>query len=185
MNRQSVPPPDNYEEFLSRLDAATTNLSTRAAALEKVITAVTLLLEPYESAVRQWERRRIYVGEHLARHAGTPQTSASLTDLHDMAVKMEVMLRARTKRLAEKLGVMQERRAAIDKSLLELEMSRIKLASSRTLAQDRAKLSRICSELAGAAQANGTVSAVGLYGDLRQAREAVVLAEALMEVKGH
>jgi hypothetical protein len=185
MNRQSVPPPDNYEEFLSRLDAATTNLSTRAVALEKAITAVTLLLEPYESAVRKWERRRIYVGEHLDRSAGTPQTSASLTDLHDTAVKMEAMLRARTRGLAEKLGVMQGRRIAIDKSLLELEMSRIKLASSQVLAQDRARLSSILSELAGATQAAGTVSDVGLYGDLRQAREAVVLAEALMEVKGH
>jgi hypothetical protein len=185
MNRRSVPPPDNYEEFLSRLDAATTNLTTRAAALEKAITAVTLLLEPYESAVRKWERRRVYVGEHVDRHAGTPQASASLTDLHDLAVKMEAMLRARTRRLTEKLGVMQGRREAIDKSLLELEMSRTKLASSRILAQDRAKLSSILSELAGAAQAAGTVSDVGLHRDLRQAREAVVLAEALMEVKGH
>lgn len=185
MNRQGVPPPDNYEEFLSRLDAATANLNTRAAALEKAIAAVALLLEPYESAVRKWERRRISVGRHLDRSAGTPQTAASLTDLHDMAVKMEAMLLARAGRLAEKLGVMQGRRAAIEESLLELDMSRIKLASSRILAQDQAALSRIYAELAGAARTAGTVSDVGLYGDLRQAREAVVLAEALMEVKGH
>jgi hypothetical protein len=176
MNRQSAPPPDNYDEFLSRLDAATTNLSTRA---------VTLLLVPYESAVRKWERRRVNVGEHLDRHTGTPQTYASLSDLHDMAVQMEARLRARSQRLTEKLRGMQGRRTAIDQSLLELEMSRVKLASSRMLAQEREKLSRILSELAGSAQASETVSDVGLFGDLREAREAVILAEALMEVKGH
>jgi hypothetical protein len=185
MKRQSGPPPDNYEEFLARLDAATTNLSTRAASLEKAITAVALLLEPYESAVRKWERRRVYVAEHLDRHAGTPPANSTLSELHDMAVKMEAMLRARTMRLAEKLMVMQGRRVAIDKSLQELELSRVKLASSRMLSRDREKLSRIFSELAGSADAPGTASDVGLFGHLREAREAVILAEALMEVKGH
>ena len=185
MKRQSVPAPDNYDDFLSRLDAATTNLSTRAASLEKAITAVALLLEPIESAVRKWERRRIHVGEHLDRHTGAPQTYTALSELHDVAVKMEAMLRARTQRLGEKLLVMQRRRAAIEKSLLELSMSRVTLNSSRMLWQDREKLSRVFSELAGSAHAAGPISDLGLVADLKEAREAVILAEALMEVKGH
>ena len=185
MKRQSVPAPDNYEEVLSRLDDAATNLNTRAAALDKAITAVTMLLEPYESAVRKWERRRMYVGGLLDRHTGTPQAYTALGDLRDMASKMEAMLRARSQRLAEKVLSMQGRRAAIGTSLLELELSRAKLASYRELSQDREKLSRIFSELAGSARAAGPVSDAGLFGDLREAREAVILAEALMEVKGY
>ncbi|MCU1555500.1 MAG: hypothetical protein JWM13_2986 [Arthrobacter sp.] len=180
---QSGPPPDNYDEFLSRLDAATTSLTARAASLDKAMTAVSLLLGPYESAVRKWERRRVSVGEHLDRSTGTPQTYVALSELHDMAVKMEAMLRARTHRVTEKLMLMQGRRAAIDKSLLELEMSRAKLNTSRMLSQDREKLGRVFSELAGSVGA-GTISDLGLFGDLKEAREAVILAEALMEVKG-
>jgi hypothetical protein len=184
MNTRSAPPPDNYDEFLSRLDAATTNLSTRAAALDKAISAVALLLGPYESAVRKWERRRVHVGEHLSRSAGTPQTTTALRELLDMAVKMESMLRGRCQRVEDKLLVMQARRVAIDKSLLELELSRVKLNSSRMLSQDRERLGRVFSELAGSVDAVEPLSDLGLLGDLEEAREAVILAEALIEVKG-
>ena len=54
---------------------------------------------------------------------------------------MEAMFRGRAQRIQEKLSVMQGRREAIDKSLLELELSRMKLNSSRMLSQDREKLS--------------------------------------------
>jgi hypothetical protein len=185
MNTKNVPPHDSYAEFLGRLDAATASLSTRAAALDKALDAVSLLLGPYQSAVRKWERRRVDVGEQLARHSGTPQTYTALSELHDMAVKMESMLRDRTLRVAEKISVMQRRREAIDKSLLELEVSRVKLNSSRMLSQDREDLSRAFRELAGSAGAAATIPDLGLRGDLKEAREAVILAEALMEVKGH
>jgi hypothetical protein len=184
MNARSAPPPDNYDEFLSRLDVATTSLGTRAAALDKAISAVALLLGPYESAVRKWERRRVHVGHQLGRHSGTPQSYSALCELHDMAVKMESMLRDRAERVADKLLVMQERRAAIDKSLLELEMSRVKLNSSRMLSRDREKLNRVYYDLAGSAGAVDTMSDLGLLGDLKEARQAVILAEALIEVKG-
>lgn len=184
MNTRSALPPDNYDEFLSRLDVATTNLSTRAAALDKAISAVALLLGPYESAVRKWERRRVHVGQQLGRHSEPPQTYTALCELHDMAVKMESMLRDRSKRVADELMVMQERRAAIDKALVELEVSRAKLNSSRMLSQDRERLSRVFFELAGTPGAVDTMSDLGLLGDLKEAREAIILAEALIEVKG-
>lgn len=185
MNAKNVPPHDSYAEFLGRLDAATASLSTRAAALDKGLDAVSLLLGPYQSAVRRWERRRVDVSEQLARHSGTPQSYTALSELHDMAVKMESLLRDRTLRVAEKISVMQRRREAIDKSLLELEVSRVKLNSSRMLSQDRENLSRAFRELAGSAGAAATIPDLGLRSDLKEAREAVILAEALMEVKGH
>jgi hypothetical protein len=185
VNTAGTPAHDTYEAFLSRLDAATKSLSTRAGSLDKAMAAVSLLLAPYESVLRKWERRRRYVSGRLARHSGSPQSYTSLNELHDMAVQMESMLRGRVQRLMEKLSVMQGRREAIDKSLLELELSRAKLTSSRMLAQDREKLSRIYSALAGSAVAGPALPDMGLLGDLKEARRAVILAEALMEVKGY
>ena len=185
MNPDSAQPPDNYDAFLSRLDAATTSLSTRAASLDKALAAVSLLLGPYESAVRKWERRRHHVSGQLAGHSGSPQSYTALSELHDVAVKMESMLRGRVQRVQDKLSVMQGRREAIDKSLLELELSRMKLNSSRMLSQDREKLSSIFSALAGSTVAASALPDTGLLSDLREAREAVILAEALMEVKGY
>ncbi|UVJ40373.1 hypothetical protein [Arthrobacter sp. CJ23] len=53
------------------------------------------------------------------------------------------------------------------------------------LSQDRENLNRAFSELSGAAGATVTIADLGLGRDLKEAREAVILAEALMEVKGH
>ena len=178
-------PQDNYDSFLSRLDAATTSLSTRAGSLDKALAAVSLLVGPHESAVRKWERRRHYVSGQLATHAGSPQSYAALRELHEMAVQMESMLRGRLQRVTEKLSVMQGRREAIDKSLLELELSRVKLNSSRMLARDREKLGSIFSALTGAPAATSALPDMGLLSDLKEAREAVILAEALIEVKGY
>lgn len=183
--RRGAQPPDNYDTFLSRLDAATTSLTTRAAALEKAVTAVGLLLAPYESAVRKWERRRRQVGNHLAGHSGSPQSRAALIELHDVAAKMESMLRSRVQLIEDRLTVMHGRREAIHQSLRELESSRVKLNSSRLLSQDRDKLSSIFSSLAGSATAVSALPDTGLLSDLREAREAVILAEALMELKGN
>jgi hypothetical protein len=176
---------DSYAAFLERLDAASASLNMRAGSLDKALKAVALLLGPYQLAVRQWERRRVHVSEQLSRHSGTPQTYAALSELHDMAVKMESVLRSRSLRLTEKLSLMQGRRDAIDKSLLELEVSRVKLNSSRMLSQDRENLNRAFSELAGSTGAAAIIPDLGLRSDLKEAREAVILAEALMEVKGH
>ena len=98
---------------------------------------------------------------------------------------MEAMLRGRVQRVTEKLAVMRSRREAIDNSLLELELSRVKLNSYRLLAQDRERLSSVFSALTSSAAATSAQPDLGLLSDLKAAREAVVLAEALMEVKGY
>ena len=185
MKTDASPGRDNYDAFLARLDAATTSLSTRAASLDKALAAVSLLLEPYESAVRNWERRRLHVSGQLARHSGSPQSYTALGELHDVAVNMEAMFRDRTQRIRDKLSGMQGRREEIDKSLLELELSRVKLNSSRLLSEDREKLSSVLSELAGTTVAPSARPDRGLLNDLKDARKAVILAEALMEVKGY
>lgn len=177
-------PGDNYDAFLARLDAATTSLSTRAASVAKARAAVSLLLAPYDSAVRMWEQRRLKVSGQLARHRGPEQSRTALGELHEVAVNMEAVFRDRLRRISETLQSMEERREAIDKSLLELELSRIKLNSSRLLSQDRERLGAVLSELAGPAVAPAAFPDRGLLDDLREARKAVILAEALMEAKG-
>lgn len=176
---------DNYDTFLSRLDAATARLSTRAASLDKAVSAVSLLLAPYESAVTEWEQRRLDVGGQLEAHAGSPQSYTALVELHDVARKMESMFRGRARLITDKVSAMLERREAIHKSLQELELSRVKLNSSRMLSQDREKLGRIFSALAGSSIPTSALPDTGLLSDLQEAREAVILAEALMEVKGY
>ena len=185
MKTDEPPGHDNYDAFLARLDAATTSLSTRAASLEKALAAVSLLLGPYESAVRNWERRRLHVSGQLARHSGPPQSYTALGELHDVAVNMEAMFGDRAQRIRDTLSVMQGRREAVDKSLLELEVSRVKLTSSRLLSEDRERLSAVFSALAGPAVATSALPDRGLLSDLKEARRAVILAEALMEVKGY
>ncbi|MDI3213969.1 hypothetical protein [Arthrobacter sp. AL12] len=185
MKTDTPPGQGNYDAFLARLDAATSSLSTRAASLERALAAVSLLLGPYESAVRNWERRRLHVSGHLTRHTGSPQSYTALAELHDVAVNMEEMFRDRAQRIRDTVSLMQGRREAIDKSLLELEVSRVKLTSSRLLSEDREILSAVFSALAGPAVATSALPDRGLLSDLREARQAVILAEALMEVKGY
>ncbi|BCW47434.1 hypothetical protein [Arthrobacter sp. StoSoilB5] len=180
----NVPSPDNYAGFIARLDAATASLSTRARALNKALAAISLLLGRYQRALRAWERRLARVNEELARHSGEPQTSAALHELHRTAVQMESMYSAQILRITEKLANIQGRRDAIGRSLLELEVSRAKLDTSRKLSQDRENLSKALYELAGTGGATAEIPDLGLRNDLKEAREAVVLAEALLEVKG-
>ena len=179
-----VPSPDNYAAFLARLDAATASLSTRARALDKALPAISLLLGRYQRALRGWERRLVRINEELARHSGKPQTSAALGELQRTAVQMGSMHSAQVLRLTEKLSLMQGRRDAISRSLLELEASRAKLDASRRLSKDRENLSRALYERAGTGGGVAKIPDLGLRNDLKEAREAVILAEALLEVKG-
>lgn len=179
-----VPSPDNYAAFLARLDAATASLSTRARALDKALPAISLLLGRYQRALRGWERRLVRVNEELTRHSGEPQTLAALGELQRTAVQMGSMHSSQVLRLTEKLSLMQGRRDAIGRSLLELEASRAKLDASRRLSKDRENLSRALYELAGTGGGVAKIPDLGLRNDLKEAREAVILAEALLEVKG-
>lgn len=98
---------------------------------------------------------------------------------------MESTFRTPTERVRERLDEIQVRFHEIDISLMDLEKSKAKLTTSRMLAQERANLSRAVMELAGTPDTvTGASPDGGLAHDLKRARQAVVLAEALIEVKG-
>ena len=88
-------------------------------------------------------------------------------------------------RVGARLTAIQSRLAEIERPLRELQISKEKLTSSRRVAEERENLSRTMLGLAGTAEGVGTVTLdAGLQADLKAAREAVVMAEALLEAKG-
>jgi prefoldin subunit 5 len=179
-------PKDNYAEFIERLDTAKKNLSARRTALTESLMIVASLSDQNETGLQLWAQRRARADALLARHRGPPEDYGSLSELHDIALKMESMFRNRTDRVGERLAAIQDRCDEIDASLGELQKSRDKLTTSRMLSQARESLNKAVAELSGAAY-DGAVPPVadrGLQEDLRRAREAIILAEALLEVKG-
>lgn len=176
---------DNYEEFIKRLDKATGNLKERHAALSRVQSVVAATCQHNEAGFEQWSQRRIGAKGLLTHQAGHVTNGDALMELHNVAVKMESTFRTRTAQVRERAKEIQHKLDGINKSLLELEGSRGKLTSSRILVQEKEKLSRALADLAGTAEGVATAIAdPGLRQDLAKAREAVILAEALMEVKG-
>lgn len=74
----------------------------------------------------------------------------------------------------------------ISRSLNSLELSRQKLTASRRVTEERENLNRAVLGLAGTAEGFATPTPDGgLRDDLKTAREAVLLAEALLELKGN
>ncbi|WP_133185433.1 hypothetical protein [Arthrobacter sp. Bz4] len=117
-------------------------------------------------------------------HTNTPNAYKSLTDLQDVARNMETMFRKRTDRINERLAVVQQRCDEIDRSLRELERSKLKLESSRMLHADRENLRKAMADLAGTPEASISEARDPLLRDeLGDAREAIALAEALLELK--
>lgn len=176
---------DNYGDFLGRLDTATKSLTVRRNLLNTTIEIVILLRKPNNIGLELWQDRSSRVGQLLDVNKQQPDRLDALSELHEVALKMESIFRGRTQRIAEKLTVLEERRDQTSKALRDLERSRVKLTSSRMLAQERESLSQAVAGLAGTSEgASSPFPDPGLLDDLREARHAIVLAEALIEVKG-
>jgi phage shock protein A len=177
-------PPDNYAAFIERMDRAAARLSSRLRSVIRALGAVSLLLEEYQGASLKWERRRARTAMELDRCTGDVEMYTALGELHDTAVKMVALHHGQTSRITEKLHQLQDQRDAIHHSLGELEAGVAKLKASRAASRDRRRLKSALYELSGANGAGASAPDRELLSDLREAREAVVLAEALMEVKG-
>lgn len=186
-DESSAPPLDNYAEFIGRLDAAAGKLTPRRDALNTSLAAAELLFNHNRAGFELWGQRLSRISRLLDRHSGSQQVRAyaTLSELHDVAVKMERMFSSRTQRVQHVCGVIRARRDQINASLFDLEKSKVKLASSKMLAQERENLSKIAADLSVPAEdiSHGFPDP-GLRESLREAREAIILAEALLEVKG-
>lgn len=174
---------DNYAEFLQRLSAAEASLKDRRSALGDVHDIVSSALKDNDYGHREWRQRRVQL-ESLISRQGTA-ARAGLSDLLAAANNMESVFEGRRVRVGARLAAITSRLAEIERPLRELLISKEKLTSSRRVAEERENLSRTMLGLAGTAEGVGTVTLdAGLQADLKAAREAVVMAEALLEAKG-
>lgn len=179
-------PRDNYAQFLARLDAASASIVKRRASGDRTIEIVTLMYKRNDVGYRLWSERRSQVNGLLDAYSTKPTVHRPLWELHENAVKMEHMFGERTRRLLERLTYIRGRCAELDSALLDLEASKEKLNVSRMLSQDRESLNKALADLAGTPEHGSRANPTsGVSNDLRDARQAVILAEALMEVKGH
>jgi len=183
-----APPVDNYTEFIGRLDAAAGKLTPRRDALAKALGAAELLFNQNHAGLELWGQRLSLINQLLARHTATQHARrySTLKELHDVAFKMEQMFTSRTQRVQGVCGAIRARRDQINRSLFELEKSRVKLTSSRLLAMERENLRKVADDLSVPAEGMSlNFPDPGLRESLREAREAIILAEALLEVKGN
>ncbi|MEC5181259.1 hypothetical protein [Arthrobacter sp. CG_A4] len=173
---------DNYAEFLQRLDTTAASLKDRNEALGRVRVVVAKALEENDYGFRQWAQRLGQVEKLLVGKA-TPE-QAGLRELHAVASNMQSVFRTRSERVGERLAAVDERMGELDGPIHDLNLSKVRLTTSRRVTEEREKLGRAVQDLAGTAEgADAVVPDVGLRDDLKRAREAVVLAEALLELK--
>lgn len=174
---------DNYTEFLARLDAAAASLKTRQTKLNHALWAVRTAAEHNKFGLDEWTQRNNRL-KGLLR--GKEEPSPALRDLQGISANMVSVFRGRSKQVDARLTAVQARADRISDSLHALELSKQKLTISRRLAEERTSLSEAVLGLAGTAEGVAlTTPDGGLKDDLAGAREAVVMAEALLEVKGN
>jgi hypothetical protein len=175
---------DNYAEFIARLDAAARKLTDRNDSLNTSLEILTLLADQNRAGLTAWEERRATVSGQLERRGEGPETN-SLKELLEVALRMTPTFRNRVDRIEQRLSLLRKRSDELSNSLSELRKSKLKPTTSRVLAQEKANLSRAVAELSGSPQGPvGALPDASLLDDLKRTREAIVLAEALLEVKG-
>lgn len=172
---------DNYAEFLHRLDAAAKRLTERHDALGRARAVVAAVLADNVYGYRAWTERLDQVDKLLA---GKATDRAGLQELHTVATNMQSMFRTRSDRVRGRLAAVDVRIGELVGPLHDLNLNKVRLTTSRRVAEEREKLGHAVQNLAGTAEgADATVPDEGLRNDLQRAREAVVLAEALLELK--
>ncbi|MET4589771.1 hypothetical protein [Arthrobacter sp. 754] len=176
---------DNYVQFIRQLSAASTNLQARRDVLNRTLELVTVLFNQNVHGLKLWEERRIKLSGLVASETISPDKANSLRELHEIALEMKSMFLLRSQRVEEKKSTVNGHIAEINKSLLDLDRSKIKLHSSRMMMRDRENLGKAMAGVTGTPQgASAASSDPGLRDDLNEARRAIVLAEALLELKG-
>lgn len=176
---------DNYAQFIEQLTAASKNLQARRASLNRTHELVTMLFNQNVLGLKLWEERRVKLSDLVASETISLDKANSLRELHDVALEMKSMFLLRSQRVEEKKSAIKDRIDEINKSLLDLDRSKIKLHSSRMMMRDRENLSKAIAGVTGTPQgASAASSDPGLRDDLNEARRAIILAEALLELKG-
>ena len=175
---------DNYAQFIEQLNTASKNLRARQDSLGMTLDIAGMLFKQNELGQKLWEERRAELETLLSKQDLSPKKADSLRELHEVATRMESTFQLRTQRIREKQFSVAGSFDEIDKSLVELDRSKIKLHSSRMQSRDHEYLNRVASDLSGTTQyAAPSSTDPGLREDLNEAKRAIILAEALLELK--
>lgn len=184
-NKQETELTDNYVQFIEQLDTASRNLRSRQDSLGRTLQIAGMLFKKNEHGLKLWEERRTRLEKLLNTQDLSPEKADSLRELHEVAHRMESMFQLRTQRIREKQFMVATSFDEIENSVVDLDRSKLKLLSSRMHSRDRENLNRAVASLSGTAQGAAQFSSdPGLREDLNEARRAIVLAEALLELKG-
>ncbi|WP_247828212.1 hypothetical protein [Arthrobacter antioxidans] len=96
------------------------------------------------------------------------------------------MFRTRTEWRSKRVAVVRRRSDEIEKSLTDLARSRLKLETSRMLSRERENLRKVMTDISGSLERSVAADIdPGVREDPNSAREAILLAEALLEVKAN
>ncbi|QOT19369.1 hypothetical protein [Paenarthrobacter sp. YJN-5] len=173
---------DNYGEFLQRLDTAAASLKKRHDKLSAALAVVSIAADQNQFGLDQWTKRHARLEGLLGNKNQAP--APALKDLYGVSGNMVSVFRARSENVEARRAAVQKRVNEICRSLNSLELSKQKLTSSRRFAEERENLSKAVLGLAGTAEGFAAPTPDGgLRDDLKTAREAVLLAEALLELK--
>ena len=111
---------DNYAEFIGRLETAAGKLTPRRDTLSAALDAAGLLLNQNNAGVELWGQRRTRIRQLLNLEAAKQRarTYRSLSELHEVAQKMEQMFSNRAQRVLQVCSGIRARRDQINAPLL-------------------------------------------------------------------
>lgn len=177
-------PVDNYATFIARLDEAIATLRLRRASIDQVKPLLVLLHKQNQTGFTLWSERRLHVDELLTKDHNNPASFKHLAELLETARTLERKFQGRSHRIQGQLQRMEDSRKNVERSLIDLEKSKAKLNMSLTLTKDREILNHAITALDNVSGSPGTrANDNGFIVDLKSARNAIFLAEALLEVK--
>ncbi|TLM81952.1 hypothetical protein FDW83_14575 [Pseudarthrobacter sp. NamE2] len=175
---------DNYAHFIEQLNTASKNLHARQDSLGMTLQIAGVLFKQNELGLKLWEERRTALEELLSQQVLPLKKADSLRELYEVANQMESTFKLRTQRIREKQFAVAANFDEIDKSLVELDRSKIKLHTSRMQSRDHEYLNKVVADLSGTVQLAAPSSTdPSLREDLNDAKRAIKLAEALLELK--
>lgn len=177
---------DSYSAFMKRLETAIFTLREKRALIDLTKPLVAALHGDNQVGYEGWVNRRRLIEDAIDQYQGSPKGYETLAALLRDAKTLERTFEERANRVQKKLRLIEEQQNQIDASIMDLEQSQAKLELSRMLTQERNALNKTIATLdGGATRTAATVGGAALGAEIRSAREAVFLAEALLEIKGH
>lgn len=181
---QEAAPVDNHEAFKKRLTSASHDLKKRQENLSRYICVLEFLLEQNREALWNWSQQHKYAHDIQQAYTGGAEGYQIIGDLVTTASRMKSLFGKRVNVLNEKHMAVEANSDVVAKAIADLDASYTKLGLSKMLQDGKAKL------LATESALNGSISPVEanspvMSQELHAAREAVAMAEALLELKGH